>query len=284
MKTREQITDIGISALTAAYTKVKMLGKEGIEPVQNPKHRFADDPSVIFRGDIEAEKAVLSSLREAELPIRVISEEHGETDSTEHPVYLGILDGIDGSKLYKEGKPGYGTMFAIFSGVNPRHDDYLFSGIVDHASGKIFFATKNEGARAFSTESQKAAVPERFETSQKKSFDAGAHVYLHRRAKALFEKLENFQCTNLTCCSLAFTDIVLGKSHLIVELARKDNLEQAIAYGLITEAGGAMVTADGKSIGVKRYLEFIQEKNAVIVTSANKLLAEDFLNKMGVSS
>lgn len=283
MKTLEQITEIGISALTAAYSKVKMLGKEGIEPVQNPNHRFANDPSVIFRGDIEAEKAVLSSLREAQLPIRVISEEHGETDITPSPIYLGILDGIDGSKLYKEGMSGYGTMFAIFSGVNPRHDDYLFSGIVDQVSGKILFAAKGGGAQVTSAEGQKNVPGESLQTSQKTSFDALAHVYLHRRAKAFFKKLDDSQCTGLSCCSLAFADIVLGKSHLIVELARKDNLEQAIAYGLITEAGGAMVTADGKSIGGKRYLEFIQEKNAVIITSANKLLAADFLNKMGIS-
>lgn len=284
MKTLEQIAEIGISALTAAYSKVKMLGKVGIEPVQNPTHRFANDPSVIFRGDIEAEKAVISSLREAQLPIRVISEEHGETDITEHPEYLGILDGIDGSKLYKEGKPGYATMFAIFASVSPAHDDYLFSGIMDHASGNLFFATIGRGAGVMTVPDKKTPLPARIDTSQKMTFDKDAHVYLHRRAKAFFKKLDDSQCSELACCSLAFTDIVLGKSHLIVELARKDNLEQAIAYGLITEAGGAMVTADGKSIGGKRYFEFIQEKNAVIITSANKLLAEDFLNKMGVSS
>lgn len=285
MKTIEQVKEIGISALKAAYDKVKKLGDAGKKPVFNPKHRFVKDASTIFLGDVQAEKAALSELTEAGLPIRVISEEHDETNILPSPEHLGILDGIDGSKLYEEGKPGCGTMFAIFSGVNPTHDDYLFSGIVDLESGKIFFATKGNGAQVTSVEGQKNAPGERLATSQKTSFDNDIHMYLHRRVEALTRAFDGRECSSLTCCSLAFTDIVLGKAHLIVELARKDNLEQAIAYGLVKEAGGVMVTQDGKSIGERKYFEFIRAENKpIIITAANEELAKNFLDKVKLPS
>lgn len=44
--------------------------------------------------DIECEKAILDFLKEAGVPIRVISEEYGQVGITENPRYLGILDGI----------------------------------------------------------------------------------------------------------------------------------------------------------------------------------------------
>jgi fructose-1,6-bisphosphatase/inositol monophosphatase family enzyme len=43
---------------------------------------------------------------------------------------------------------------------------------------------------------------------------------------------------------------------LALECTRKGNLEIAVAYGLIREAGGVMTTADGEDLGPKGYQTF----------------------------
>ncbi|MBX4210746.1 hypothetical protein KW783_02115, partial [Candidatus Parcubacteria bacterium] len=72
-------------------------------------------------------------LREQNIPIRVIAEEHGVVDITANPRYLGILDGLDGSSVYKKarGTGRYGTMFGIFDTTDPTYQYYVASGIME---------------------------------------------------------------------------------------------------------------------------------------------------------
>jgi len=94
---QERFEQITLDGLRRALSVHDNLGESGEELVQ--KNQFGE---TALRVDIECEKAILDFLREARVPIRIISEEHGQVDITENPLYLGILDGLDGSNVYKK--------------------------------------------------------------------------------------------------------------------------------------------------------------------------------------
>ena len=59
--------------------------------------------------DVRAKETVLDTLRESQVPIRVVSEEHGTADIGANPRFLGLLDGLDGSNRYLAGPGPSGT-------------------------------------------------------------------------------------------------------------------------------------------------------------------------------
>ena len=75
-----------------------------------------------------------------------------------------------------------------------------------------------------------------------------------------------------------FFDMAIGTTDLDLECTRKGNLEFAVGYPLIKEAGGFMVTLDGKSIGPKKFLEFGQNEHVPIITASTIQLVRDAIN------
>ena len=110
----ERIKTALITGLERAFVVHETLGQGGEETVE--KNQFGD---TALKADIECERAIIDYFREIGLSIRIISEEHGVTNLGEHPEYLGILDGLDGSSVYKRerGVGRYGTMFAVLKGM-----------------------------------------------------------------------------------------------------------------------------------------------------------------------
>ena len=137
------IERIGIDALQASFEMHNALGEGGKENLQ--KNQFGD---IAMIGDYQAEEAVLKVLKEHNLPAVIHSEEHGQIKITNEPSLLGVLDGIDGSSWYRSewGVGRYGTMLGIYEGVNPQYKDYIFGGIMEHATKRLFYGVKGEGA------------------------------------------------------------------------------------------------------------------------------------------
>ena len=67
-------------ALRRAYEVHENLGSRGEELIQ--KNQFGE---TALRIDIEAEEAVINVLKENNIPIRIISEEHGQIDIMPNP-------------------------------------------------------------------------------------------------------------------------------------------------------------------------------------------------------
>lgn len=65
-----------------------------------------------------------------------------------------------------------------------------------------------------------------------------------------------------------------GLADFALECTRKGNLEIAAAYGLIKEAGGAMVDLEGNDISDQKYLVFGTKENVPIITAATAKLAQ----------
>lgn len=258
------------TALRRAHEKHESLGVKGEERIS--KNQFGE---TALRLDLEAEEVILETLKEARIPVRVISEEHGIVNITGSPLYLGILDGLDGSNRYEagRGKERYGTMFAVFSNLNPAFDEYVVSGIMEHSTNKLFIAEKGKGCHTISTEGEKQTrVAISSSLAKKTRIYIDEHWELNR--KTFSEKLANeFTIKDLRSFAAYFADLISGEVDLVLACTRKGNLEPAIGYGLVSESGEVMVSIDGSSLQDKKYLEFGQIEQTPIISATSQSLA-----------
>ena len=79
--------------------------------------------------------------------------------------------------------------------------------------------------------------------------------------------------------AIHYADLSTGNVDGVIEATRKANLEIAVAFPLIKEAGGIMFDGNGQSLGNKKYNEFGQENNLIVISAATNSLANDILNK-----
>ena len=266
--------------LRAALSVHDSLGEAGEVLVK--KNQFGE---TALRVDIECEQAILNVLEEMRVPIRVISEEHGQVDITANPCYLGILDGLDGSNVYKksQGRGRYATMFGIFDALDPRYEDYLVSGIMELQAKRLYMAQKTDGAYVIE-DSKKMPI----HVSGTISLGPDTRIYIDEywdiNKRIFSEALHNFKPADRNFSSgssaIHYADVAVGAADLALECTRKNNLEIAIAYGLIKEAGGVMIDLTGEPIGDKKYLTFGQKEHLPIVTAATRALADAVLKRV----
>ena len=265
----ERIKTALITGLERAFIVHETLGQGGEETVE--KNQFGD---TALKADIECERAIIDYFREIGLSIRIISEEHGVTNLGEHPEYLGILDGLDGSCVYKRerGVGRYGTMFAVLKGIDPTYADYVSCGIMEHTTHRLFIASKGGGAFV---KSGNNLTPIR--ASGRTTFDSGVRIYVDEGFESNKERyskrLQGFPYQYLGSSAVYYADVASGAADLALECTRKGNLEIAVAYGLETEAGAVMVNLDDNDIGGRKYLEYGQKTMLPIITAATPELA-----------
>ena len=269
----ENIERVGIAALKNAFTKHQELGEGGIEMMR--KNQFGD---TAMRGDVEAEQAVLDVLRQNNFPAIIHSEEHGETQTGDNPIYFGVLDGIDGSSWYKtaQGEGRYGTLLGIYSGTNPQYGDYAFGGIMEHATKRLIYGVRGKGSFVLDFETGETKP---IKTSEATELDKETRIHIDEywdiNRDTFLAKLDgyNVQKYNL-CSSVHYANVALGQADLALECTRKGNLEIAAVFGLIHEAGGKMVSLDNQDLAGLRYREFGQDTHVPVITAASSTLAD----------
>ena len=265
----------GMKALVKAYDIHQELGASGKDVVR--KNRFGDSA---LRADIEMENAVINHFKEIKSPIRVISEEHGVVDIGK-PENLAVLDGLDGSVEYKKKENGrYGTMLGIFSNLNPNYDDYLFCGIMEHSTGKLYYGYRSGGSWVCKNFE---LPPKEIRCSGYKKLDEKTRIQADKNCDealkmnvihdAFLSKMEGFDIAYPLSSAASFADLASGKTDLVLQCTRKNNLELAVAYGLIKEAEGVIVTTDETDMGKESYLEFGQNDHIPVIAASTKQLA-----------
>ncbi len=271
-----QLEEIAIQALKDSNKVIKSLGTEASKPFHRP-NQFGE---VKKRGDVEAEKAVIDTLRKAKVPIRIYSEEHGIVDIVANPKYLGVLDGLDGPPSHKN---RYGTMFGIFSNTNPKYGDYLFSGIMEHNPQRLFFVSRGKGSFVVSNGKRQSIHCSKNTKLDRKSTRIYADVVFDEAMNSTFirdtflSKLRGFDVNYLLSSAAHYADLASGQVELVLECTRKLNLEIAAAYGLINEAGGVVLASDGTSFGNKKYLQFGQNEHLPIIAASTEQLAKGLI-------
>lgn len=278
------LEELAIKSLMNAYRNHLSLGISGTKLVKKKTEgQFTGDMALV--ADIEAEKVVMDTFQEVKLPVRLNSEEHGLVDLNDDPKYFAVLDGLDGTGKYKAFMEGgknvrYGTMLAIFSNTDPKYDDYLICAILDYPTSKLFISTKGNGAYVLNLKKNSRYA---LKSSEYRNFDANTRTiidtypgtaHLSFNMKTFVNNLpEGFKHIIPQTSEASYADLTCGKVDLVLECTRKGNLEIAVSYGLLKEAGGAMVSLDGKSLGKNKYLTFGQHNYLGIISAATKELA-----------
>lgn len=275
------ISSVAINALQKAYGVWQHLGVRGQVIVK--KNEFGDSA---LRADLAIEEEIINYFRQIKLPIQVHTEEHGVV-TINKPEFLAVLDGLDGSRVYKKDRKNgrYGTMLAIFGKRNPSYRDYLACGIMEHASGRLYFATKGGGAYIIEngkkitihTVSSQILKPEASKIYIDDYFNFNTQVF--RKILKNF-KIRGYGSKELIASSRSYMDLAAGRAEIVLECTRKRNLEIGSAYGLINEAGGLIVDIKGHSIGMKKYLTFGQNKKISVISAANSHLLEQLINNL----
>jgi myo-inositol-1(or 4)-monophosphatase len=277
-----KLREVAINSLHESYKVHENLGMAGEEIIN--KNQFGD---TAVKADIECEKIVINYLKKQKVPIRIISEEHGTTDLCDEPIYLGILDGIDGSKVYKEnrGKGRYGTMLGIFNNLDPIYNDYIFGGIMEHFTNRLFYSMKDQGCFVIENNKDK-----KIEVSNCSNLDSNTRIYADTNfdlalnstfiKDTYISKLGEYKITGCDSTATHYIDLATGKVDLVLECTRKGNLEMAIGYGFIKEAGGVMMGDEGEDIGNKKYLEYAQDRHAANISAATIKLVRELINKI----
>ncbi|HXK35720.1 MAG TPA: inositol monophosphatase family protein [Candidatus Paceibacterota bacterium] len=275
MKELPYLQVIMIEALQRAYRVHQDLGATGMDVVQ--KNQFGE---TALRVDVEIEKAIIAFLQARQVPLRLISEEHGTIDIVSAPRFLGILDGLDGSNRYQAGRgiEKYGTMFGIFLNSDPVYDDYVCSGIMEHSTCSLFIATKSKGAGVIGRDGRHTVL----KVSGHREMNSHTRVYLNRYwevCRDLFEtKVRGSIVSDPRAYSTYFSDLASGVVDLVITSTGKNNLEIAIGYGLVKEAGGEIFDIDCCPLADKKYFGFAQDVHVPILVSANFDLTRAVLN------
>ena len=218
----EQLERIALTALEKSYEIHQKLGISGEELIQ--KNQFGE---TALRIDIEAEKTIIDVLTEANVPIRIISEEHGTIEISNNPIYLGVLDGLDGSNVYKKerGKGRYGTMFGIFSNLDPEYSDFIFSGVMEHSTKRLFYAVNGKGC--FLIDNGKT----RIKCSNCKILNKNTNIYVDEFFDKAFNttfiyetylsKLGGYKLLHGNSSAVHYVDLASGKADLVLECTAK---------------------------------------------------------------
>lgn len=274
-----KLKEIGNLALREAYETVRRLAQFGISPVKT--NQFGD---TALRGDVEAESAVLEVLKANNIPIKVISEEHGVTIIGDNPLYLGILDGIDGSGVYRRerDKGRYGTMFAIYKTTDPTFNDYLYGGIMEHVSNRLCFASKGKGSLTVENGEAKPIHCSQSLRLDRESSKLYADTNFDKvyKTNVISDCLWGLGGYNIACMSSSavhYVDLASGYVDGVIECTRKGNLEIAVAFPLITEAGGVLLGVDGISLGDRKYTVFGQNNHEPVISACTLELGKDML-------
>ena len=271
----EHLTVLATAGIWKTLETHDRLGEAGLELVQS--NQFGE---TALRVDVECEEAILNVLRKSGIAMRVHSEEYGIVHIGDNPRYLAVLDGLDGSSVFKKerGRGRYGTMFGISEGTDPTYSDYLVSGILEHTTKRLFIASKGGGAYVMLQDGQRTPI----HSSQKTQFDPTTRIYTDDYweivRKTFSEKLAGYDMRPGGSTAVFYVDVASGAADMALDCTYKGNLEKGSGYGLIHEAGAAMVDINGQGIGDKKYLEFGQREQLPIVTAANLELAEAFLD------
>ncbi len=276
-----------VEALTKAYLRILELRESGKQPT-GETNEFGQQT---FKADIEAGRAVFDSLRESGVPVVITSEEHGrEVRIVDNPRFLGVIDELDGSKPYTEGTGRYATMLGIFGNLNPKYADYLVSGIVDHVNRKIYLASSGKGAYILDVNAPHhrdpihcltttELDPETTQISVDGWFKEDV-MFGNKLIEKAFRNIYIGTPEKGGAANAYYTDLAAGRIDAVIEVTYKRNLEKAVAYGLITEAGGVMLDIEGNSLGDKRYLEFEQnsQDRFPVISAATSQLALALIN------
>jgi fructose-1,6-bisphosphatase/inositol monophosphatase family enzyme len=156
---------------------------------------------------------------------------------------------------------------------------------MEHSSRSLYYAVKNKGGFLLKNGKQSA-----LKCSSASKLDKSTKIYADEffddKRNTTFihdtfiSKLEGYNFLHENSSAVHYADLASGKADLVLECTRKGNLEIAVAFGLVNEAGGVIATIDGVSIKDKKYLELGQKKHIPVISASTMELANELIDKV----
>jgi|TARA_Y100000310_G_scaffold167546_2_gene167413 myo-inositol-1(or 4)-monophosphatase len=253
------IKEICISALLKARENLSSLGSEGTSEVYG--ERVVD---ISTKGDISVAEQIIEFLRANKFPANLYDEELGEVKITENPKGIIVLDDIDGTMNYHRGRGllPHCTVLTFFDSLQPKFKDAFFAGVIEHNSGGLWYAVRDEGCFFNGNKIQ---------TSGKKILDEKTFILIDHykkvdpRLSLLYEEgwVRDFGSAAFT---LAGVSSGIFDAHIHPENKAH---ELGAGYLLIREAGGFLADWDGKSLDDQKY-DF-NAKYPIVAASTSEL-------------
>ncbi|MDZ4785692.1 MAG: hypothetical protein SGJ02_06420 [bacterium] len=265
-----------IDALDEAFAKLRQLAESGKTFRGTNQHGENQ-----LLADFELEESTIQILRKANLPARIISEEHGEVLISTSPQFTVHMDGLDGSGLYLKGgaESRFFHMIGIHNDCDPSYADYSSAGFIDLVSGDIFIASAGKGALLIKQNGVSLGLKIKESFAQKTRVHADESIcanygYDWNELQRIGEPI------TIQCCAAKFADLLTGKVDLVLEGTRKGNLEQIIAYALICEAGGCVLDHKGQDIGTQKILNYGQKEKLPLIFGGEIRRTQIFMNNI----
>ena len=292
---RMDLAEVAFNGLLGAYRKHIELGEEGKEIVRQEE----DVVQTHIKADIEAEEAVFQELEiwveKNDYLLEYWAEELGRGEIVgpgghsgdrhygENETFFVTLDGLDGSanKLESNLDFSYGTMVAFARGENPTYDDFEVAGVAMHEEGLIILGIKGVGVFVIDVENEKLIKLPNFEEEDYDSGKILADNYYPEARELLGDKSEIWLRTGSTAA--AIVAIVAGSEiknpkfpkmnegwQGLVEVTRKENLEQPVLFLFSKILGGIMADESGESIKDEKFKEWGQKEKLGVFTVKSK--------------
>ncbi|MBS3085486.1 hypothetical protein J4225_02265 [Candidatus Pacearchaeota archaeon] len=291
-----QVKDVCIEALRRVYNLQRELMQKEVIGEIIAKGSGLDKA---IRGDWESEEAVINFLKKQRLPAMIISEEHGQFSLSKKPAYLVVLDGIDGSSgLAANPKARCGTIISVADNLNPKYDDFIFSGVTEFSQERIAYVSKGDKVRLIEQPGklEKTAIVDKIfpkplckETKihiDDKQFypdyKEGITISMDKITKLMRNVFSNklngkFELSGMASTSSMFIDLVLGKVDAVCGVIVKGVFEPPAGYLLSKTIGGEVYGFSNdkwEKIDNKKWQEYGKPISPVLFAASPELANE----------
>ena len=258
---RKQLTQVCKKALLTAHDILEKYSENGTHEVYNS---HATD--ITTEGDIAVSITLINFFKEHKIPAVLYSEEAGKINIVKNPQFTITFDDIDGTDNYYRGRKllPHCTIVTIFDSVNPYFENALISGIIEHNSGNIWHAIRNNGC---------FLNDKRVYTSKRENFDRRTlviidHYASHKNIDTLLNIYLKSWIKDFGSAAFHLAGISSGLFDAYISHSQKAH-ELGAGYLLIKEAGGYIVDFNGRSLEKMEYV--FNRKYQVVAASSEKL-------------
>lgn len=258
--------------ISARWTPVLLEAAENVRT--NVRKALLSRASLDINGlkkllDSEAQQAIRETLSDADIPVRVVSEE-GDYEIGEHGPIL-VVDPVDGTTNMARGIPFACTSMAL--SATPRMSGVTLGLIKDLYTGDVYRAQRNRGAwragKRISPSKSKLVK----EALVSLDISKGAPV---DRVKQLIASAGHLRQTGSS--ALALCHLASGIVDAHVDVRGKLRITDVAAGLLILrEAGGTYITEGATADG----LELARETTLKLVAASSRWTLEEILKTLG---
>ncbi|MEM2850392.1 MAG: inositol monophosphatase family protein [Candidatus Bathyarchaeia archaeon] len=225
--------------------------------------------------DAIAEDMIVRILRQLDEPCILVSEEAGTKKFGENPDTYIVVDPIDGTTNATRGIPFFATSLAI-SNV-PRLSGVTHGLVMDLFSGATFCAEKGRGA----TLNGKQIKPSQASRVDEAVIGVDLSTPGYSSLRSLIPLLARIKYSrHLGANALELCYVAAGISDAFIDIRKKLRVtDVAAAHFILKEAGGVVVTPDGKTFDA----DLKPTQRVAFIAAANHLLLQDIQRHMKIN-